>query len=68
MQSGTLGKLAFEEIRGEFLQTPGLRLKPHEVQRLWNLDADQCRTVLERLLEVRFLSRGPDGTFMRNDD
>ena len=54
-----------QRIRGEFHESPGLRLTPWQFQRLWNLDADQARLVIDELLETRFLRGARDGTFVR---
>jgi hypothetical protein len=54
-----------QRIRGEFHESPGLRLTPWQFQRLWNLDADQTQLVIERLVQTRFLRGARDGTFVR---
>jgi hypothetical protein len=50
-------------IRGEFREMPGLRLTPVQARRLWGLDAEQCQTLMDALVEVNFLKRMPDGSF-----
>jgi hypothetical protein len=56
-------------VRGEYLEMPGLRLTEQQAQRLWGLDCDACRQVLEALTATRFLCRAPDGSYARaNDD
>lgn len=54
-------------VRGEYLEMPGLRLTPAQAQRLWGLDATAARSVIEALVDARFLRRRPDGTFVRAD-
>jgi hypothetical protein len=56
-----------EHIRAEFLESPGLRLTPWQFQRLWNLDVDECRTAIQRLLHSRFLREASDGTLVRDE-
>lgn len=54
-----------QRIRGEFLEMPGLRLTPEQARRLWSLDLDTCRRLLEALVEAKFLACNPDGTYFR---
>jgi hypothetical protein len=56
-----------QRIRGEFLESPGLRLTHWQFQRLWNLDADQARQLIEKLLQTRFLRGARDGTLVRRE-
>ena len=55
-------------IQSEFLEMPGLRLTLPQAQRLWNLDALVCESLLAALVDVRFLVRPIDGAFMRQTD
>jgi hypothetical protein len=55
------GRLA--RIKGEFLEMPGLRLTLAQAQRLWGLDRDVCRCLLDRLVDSRFLQRKADETY-----
>jgi hypothetical protein len=52
-------------IELEFAENPELRLTPWQFQQLWNLDAEQARVVIERLVHVRFLREARDGTVLR---
>ena len=52
-------------ICGEYLEMPGLRLTCAQAERLWALDADICRQLLEVLVESRFLWRTKDGAYAR---
>lgn len=57
-----------ERVRAEYLEMPGMRLKVEQVQRLFGVDPSACRTVLDSLVEGRFLSANPDGTYVRFTD
>lgn len=63
--SGTRIQDILERIQGEYRELPGLRLTPRQVQRLWHLDRAVCDGLLSALVDARFLSRAPDGTFVR---
>ena len=52
-------------IQGEFLEMPGLRLTCRQAQRLWNLDALVCESLLAALVDVRFLVQTSDGLFIQ---
>jgi hypothetical protein len=52
-------------IRGEFLEIPGLRLTKTQIQRLWGLHSDACESVLDALLQQRFLQLTADGYYVR---
>ena len=67
MSSMTASESLLRCIRGEFLDTPGLRLTAWQFQRLWNLDADECRVIIQRLVKAEFLREAPDGAFVRRD-
>jgi hypothetical protein len=55
-------------VRGEYLEMPGLRLTRRQAQRLWGLDDDTSDRILTVLVERKFLTRAPDGSFMRLTD
>lgn len=57
-----------DRICGEFLEMPGLRLTLAQAQRLWGLDAEICRYLLEVLTAFDFLGRAQDGTYRRLSD
>ena len=44
------------QIRGEFLEMPGLRLTLPQAQRLWGLEATTCEAVLAQLIAEKFLT------------
>jgi hypothetical protein len=54
-----------QRIRSEYLEMPGLSLRPEQVQRLCGVDGAACQSVLEALVESGFLSRRPDGAYGR---
>ena len=55
-------------IQCEFLEMPGLRVTIPQAQRLWDLDACVCESLLAALVDVQFLVRTVDGAFMRSTD
>jgi hypothetical protein len=55
---------AFERIRAEFMETPGMRLTPEQVSRLAGVDRAVCRSVLEDLVRAGFLI-GSNGSYIR---
>ena len=42
-------------VRGEFLEMPGLELTEAQAIKLWSLDGDECRYVLDVLVAAGFL-------------
>jgi hypothetical protein len=60
--------MMLERIRAEFLEMPGLRLKPEQVQRLCGVERAPCQRVLETLVEMNFLCVKPDGAYARLTD
>jgi hypothetical protein len=52
-------------ITTEFRQMPGLRLTRSQFQRLWHLDENQCRAVVQDLIGRNVLVEGPDGRLGR---
>ena len=57
-----------ERVRGEYLEMPGLRLKPEHVQRLCGVDQTVCQMALDALVDARFLCANADGTYARLTD
>jgi DNA-binding IclR family transcriptional regulator len=57
---------AFDRIRGEYLEMPGMRLTPAQVERLSGLDRATCTRVLEDLVRAKFLDVGPDKSYARS--
>jgi hypothetical protein len=56
---------AFERIRGEYREMPGMRLTPAQIERLSGVEISVCRLVLDDLVRAQFLSVRPDGTYAR---
>jgi hypothetical protein len=54
-----------QRIRAEYLEMPGLTLRPEQVQRLCGVDRHVCETALATLVESGFLSMRPDGAYGR---
>lgn len=54
---------AFERIRAEFLEMPGMRLTARQLERLSGVDQAVCRSVLDDLTRAGFLSRRTDGSY-----
>jgi hypothetical protein len=44
-------------IQAEYLEMPGLQLTQPQVRRLWGLEDEICRTILEELVAAHFLRR-----------
>jgi DNA-binding IclR family transcriptional regulator len=55
------------QIRGEYLESSGLRLTAAQAQKLWNLDQVECVRVLHALVSVGFLRQARDGTYVRSN-
>ena len=52
-------------IRGEYLEMPGLRLTLEQAQRLCGVERMLCKTVLDALVEAKFLCVKPNGAYAR---
>ena len=52
-------------LRAEYLEMPGLRLTPEQVQRLCGIDPAVCQLVLDSLLASSFLCVKADGHYAR---
>jgi hypothetical protein len=59
---------AFERIRAEFSEMPGMRLTPDQVERLSGVDRAVCQCVLDDLVRAKFLSRLPNGSYGRRSE
>ena len=59
---------AFDRIRAEYLEMPGMRLTPAQVRRLSGVQISICTLVLDDLVRARFLSRTSDGSYVRDSD
>jgi hypothetical protein len=56
---------AFDRIRAEYLEMPGMRLTVEQVHRLSGVDIEICTAVLEDLVRAKFLQAGADRTYLR---
>ena len=54
-------------IREEFREMPGLRLTPAQATRLWGMEQDTCRAVIDRLVEASFLRWTATGAVTRTE-
>lgn len=54
-------------VRGEFLEMPGLTLTFPQAERLWGIEKDLCRQVIDVLIGADFLRRTSAGTIARAD-
>ena len=59
---------AFGRIRAEFLQMPGMRVTPEQVERLSGVDRAVCKCVLDDLVRAKFLGILPNGSYGRLPD
>lgn len=50
-------------IEAEYLEMPGMRLTERQIARLWSLEPDECRAVLNCLVETGRLRRDPAGQY-----
>jgi hypothetical protein len=56
-----------QRVRNEFIEMPGLQLTLPQAARLWGLDLEASRQVIDALVEGAFLRWTPRGTVMRID-
>jgi hypothetical protein len=54
-------------VREEFREMPGLRLTPAQATRLWGLENETCRAVIEQLVAASFLRWTRTGSVTRVD-
>ena len=52
-------------VCGEYLEMPGLCLTRAQAERLWGLDPDFCQTLMDVLVELKFLWRTNAGAYRR---
>jgi len=64
----TLPQDIVERVRSEYLEMPGMRLTPRQLQRLCGIGPSLCNAVLESMVAARFLTVRPDGTYVRASD
>jgi len=56
-----------QRIRAEFREMPGLRLTPAEATKLWGLEHNTCRAVIDALVATSFLRWTSAGSVTRAD-
>jgi len=56
-----------DRVRSEFIEMPGLQLTLPQAARLWGLDQNASRRVIDALVERSFLRWTPRGTVIRVD-
>jgi hypothetical protein len=54
-----------DRVRAEFVEMPGLELTLPQAVRLWTLGADDCRHVVDALVDVGFLKWTARRTIVR---
>ena len=54
-----------DRVREEFKEMPGLRLTPAQATRLWGLEQERCREVIDALVAAAFLRWTPAGAITR---
>jgi hypothetical protein len=60
--------LLLKRIRAEYLEMPGLRLKTEQVQRLFGIEPRACQSVLDALVDAKFLCVTSGGHYARFTD
>jgi hypothetical protein len=60
--------LLLKRIRAEYLEMPGLRLKAEQVQRLCGIEPRACQSVLDALVDAKFLCVTSGGHYARLTD
>lgn len=60
--------LLLERLRAEFLEMPGLRLTPEQVQRLCGIEPRECQSLLDALVNAKFLCATSKGHYTRLTD
>jgi hypothetical protein len=54
-----------DRVRGEFMEMPDLELTMPQASRLWALGADDCRYVIDALVDAGFLGWTAKRTIVR---
>ena len=60
-------EMVARRVREEFSEMPGLRLTPAQATRLWGLENEMCRAVIESLVSAPLLRWTTAGTVTRNE-
>lgn len=56
-----------DRIREEFREMPGLRLTPEQATRLWGIESETCRAVIDSLVAEAFLRWTSAGLVTRRE-
>lgn len=59
--------LVTRRVREEFREMPGLRLTPAQATRLWGLEQDVCRQIIDSLIAAAYLRWTAAGSVTRSD-
>jgi hypothetical protein len=59
---------AFQRIHAEFVEMPGMRLTPQQVERLSGVERTICKRVLDDLVRAGFLRVSASGIYLRSSD
>ena len=60
--------MMLNQLRGQFLEMPGLALTVNQAERLCGIDASICKAVLDALVDAHFLRISHDGRYRRTLD
>jgi hypothetical protein len=63
----TESETVIQRIREEFREMPGLRLTPAQATRLWGLELDTCRAVIDALVADAYLRWTPAGAVTKTE-
>ena len=63
-----LDQRILQRVRAEYLEMPGMRLRTEQLRRLCGIDPAMCTLVVDALVKAQFLSRTPDGSYVRFTD
>jgi hypothetical protein len=58
-------EVVVRRVREEFREMPGLRVTPAQATRLWGLEDETCRAVIDALVVTSFLRWAAGGTVTR---
>jgi hypothetical protein len=61
------GEALLSRVCAEFIEMPGLQLTFEQARRLWGLEPNVCRQVIEELVSCGFLRRTASGSVTRSD-
>jgi hypothetical protein len=57
-----------DRLRAEFVEMPGLRLNAEQVERLCGVEHAMCQSILDALVDAKFLCCKADGVYARLTD